>query len=130
MSVKVGGIMCSAPSSVAVENLANRIGHITRSVAARYNGRLVTNEPCERHRLVVRGYRPSDELQALMHLLEYPDEVKMTFFSHRSSRPPLSLAWWLLTLLRSQAKCVGTLHADDKESLYKLQQGKGQSQLV
>ncbi|KAM0186963.1 hypothetical protein ACHAPI_011470 [Fusarium lateritium] len=125
MQAKLGQILCSAPTHVAVDNFASRIDKTTRAVAARYNqGKGKNDTTRSHHRLVVRVYTPDDEVTALMHLLEKPDAVDYAVNKGQFSTPSrwklhLSLAYWLLVLLRSPI--VPALGPDDSTALQELQ---------
>lgn len=125
---KVGQILVSAPSSAAVDNIANRIHWTSRTVIARCNDLCDFSkvDPCRRRNtLVIRGYEEDDELRAFLHLLKYPADDDMNLLargvaSHQRWQPSLSVAVWLLALLRSQAICVPELQPEDKASLHGL----------
>ncbi|KAM0324628.1 hypothetical protein ACHAQA_008017 [Verticillium albo-atrum] len=125
MQASLGRILCSAPTNVAVDNFANRLDRITASVCARRNKGLSEDDPARaRHRLVICAYRPADEFAAFTHLLRYPTA------EHKLPGPPagrfskwqlpLSVASWLLMLLRSQATGIRQLHPDDCPTLHML----------
>ncbi|KAF4991590.1 hypothetical protein FGRMN_7709 [Fusarium graminum] len=126
MQAKLGQILCSAPTHVAVDNFASRIDKTTRAIAARYNqdkgGDGATRS---HHRFVIRVYGLGDELMVFKRLLEKPDAVdsaanKGQFVAASRWKLHLSLAYWLLVLLRSPV--VPPLASDDSKALHGLQQ--------
>ncbi|GKT57118.1 DNA helicase [Colletotrichum tofieldiae] len=127
MCATVGKVLCCGPSNVSVDNFADRLNRVTRSVSARYNeGKPEGDNSRSRHQFVIRAFKINREVEAALHLLAKPDETDMTFLSRGWGRktkwqPHLSVAVWMLVLLRSQAKCVWTLHSDDSEWLHRKQ---------
>ncbi|KAK1716866.1 P-loop containing nucleoside triphosphate hydrolase protein [Colletotrichum acutatum] len=123
MEYSLGPVFCTAPANVAVTNFAVRIDKITRQVCLRYNDNLPESTPRARHRMVLRGYRRDHELAAFKALLEDPRLGDMAAPRFQDRAVPwcleLSVAFWLLVLLRSPA--VRDLHKDDKEALHQLQ---------
>ncbi|KAM0190040.1 hypothetical protein ACHAPI_009676 [Fusarium lateritium] len=119
-------VLCSAPTHVAVGNFSGCINKRTRAIAARYNqGKAPDHVSRCRHRLVVRAYSPGDEVAAFRNLLEKPglgDTAAKTgqvlIPSHWKLH--LSLAYWVLVLLRSPA--VPVMDIDDSKALHDLQQ--------
>ncbi|TEA21718.1 DNA-binding protein SMUBP-2 [Colletotrichum sidae] len=126
MWAKLGRILCSAPSDVAVDNLAEQLNRTSRRVMSRYNsGKCDGYTYCGRDPFVVRGYKADEEYMAFMHLLRNPDEEDMEFLSHSSFRPStwkpsLSVACWLLAVVGSKAKCVRALHPLAKAALHEM----------
>jgi len=122
MEASLGHILGSGPSNAAVDNLAHRLDQISRSACARYNSRNKNGGPCMRHKLVVRGYNKQRELAAFMSLLEDPDFVPANPGTQKNPwQLDLSVAYWLLVLLRSRARGVHVLDPDDSEELHCLQ---------
>lgn len=65
-----------ASTQVAVDNFANHLDVITRSIAEEYNKGKKADDPSRlRHRFVLRIYTPNNELRALKDLLEKPDAI-------------------------------------------------------
>lgn len=123
MEYSLGPVFCTAPANVAVTNFAVRIDKITRQVCLQYNDNLPESTPRARHRIVLRGYRRDHELAAFKALLKDPRLGDMAAPRFQDRAAPwcleLSVAFWLLVLLRSPA--VRDLHKDDKEALHQLQ---------
>ncbi|TDZ28401.1 hypothetical protein C8035_v007601 [Colletotrichum spinosum] len=126
MWAKLGQLLCSAPSDVAVDNLAEHLDGTCRRVISRYNsGKSDEHTSCGHYPLVVRGYKADEEYMAFMHLLRNPDEEDMEFLSRRAFRtskwkPSLSVACWLLAVVGSKAKCVRALHPLAKLALHEM----------
>ncbi|KAI8712839.1 AAA-12 domain-containing protein [Fusarium sp. LHS14.1] len=125
MHAKLGKILCSAPTNVAVDNFASRLDIRTRAVVERYNRGLQGGQPRRRHTFVVRAYRPEHESVAFERLLQdsrIGDGAAPKPFARRPSkwRLHLSCAFWLLVLLRSPV--VRELHPDDSPVLHEIQQ--------
>ncbi|KAM0496632.1 hypothetical protein ACHAP8_007209 [Fusarium lateritium] len=127
MEASLGRIFCSAPTNVAVDNLASRIDKRTAEIAARCNdGKQVGEAPRVLRRLVVRAYNRKHEVTAFGRLLQDPSQgdsaAPRSFFSAPSKwKLHLSSAYWLLMLLRSPM--VRPLHQDDAPILHRLQEG-------
>ncbi|ESU09736.1 hypothetical protein FGSG_03478 [Fusarium graminearum PH-1] len=76
MQAKFGQILCSAPTHVAVDDFANRLDQITRSIAEEYNKVKKADDPSRlRHRFMLRVFTSNNELRALRALLEKPDAI-------------------------------------------------------
>ncbi|KAL2673660.1 hypothetical protein Neosp_012103 [[Neocosmospora] mangrovei] len=125
MHAKLGKILCSAPTNVAIDNFSNRLDTRTRAVVERYNTGLQGGQARRRHVFVVRAYRPEQEAIAFETLLRNPDAGDGAVPKLLGRRAPkwrlhLSCAFWLLVLLRSPA--VRELHPDDSEELHEMQQ--------
>ncbi|CZS81590.1 unnamed protein product [Fusarium graminearum] len=76
MQAKFGQILCSAPTHVAVDDFANRLDQITRSIAEEYNKGKKADDPSRlRHRFMLRVFTSNNELRALRALLEKPDAI-------------------------------------------------------
>ncbi|KAM5349632.1 hypothetical protein ACJ41O_006137 [Fusarium nematophilum] len=125
MEAKLGKILCSGPTNVAVDNLAARLDTRTRAVVQRYNqGKQQDDLARRRHKLVVRAYNPRDEFMALSRLLQSPHDADNALAKNSWRAPPkwklhLSSAFWLLVVLRSPA--VREIHPDDSKVLHELQ---------
>ncbi|KAF4418336.1 putative helicase MAGATAMA 3 [Colletotrichum fructicola] len=123
MEYSFGRVFCTAPSNVAVTNLAVRTYRITMAVCDRHNDNLPDETPRARHRMILRGYKRKDEVAAFSSLLKDPklgDAAAPRKFGGISHwRLDLSLALWVLVLLRSPF--VRELHDDDKKELHELQ---------
>ncbi|KAM0420980.1 hypothetical protein ACHAPT_011223 [Fusarium lateritium] len=125
MQAKLGKILCSAPTNVAIDTFAARLDGRTRAISDRYNTRLQGGQVRRRHKLVVRAYRPEQESIAFERLLQDPrigDDAAPKVFGRKPSKWKLHLscAFWLLVLLGSPA--VRELHPDDSEALHEMQQ--------
>ncbi|KAH7146272.1 P-loop containing nucleoside triphosphate hydrolase protein [Dactylonectria macrodidyma] len=116
MKASFGKILCSGPSNVAVNVFAQRIDRITTSVTDRYN-KGKSDKARTRRQLVVRGYKPQDEMDAFLNLLEHPTDGNNAA-PGSGWQLHLSIAFWLLVVLRCPA--VRTLHADDNPALHEL----------
>ena len=123
LGAKCGPILCSGPTHVSVDNFAERLDRVTRSVVARCNQGKGQADRIS-HSLVIRGYKEKDEMEAFLHLIRTPASGDMAS-PHRGWKVGskwklhLSVAYWVLVLLRSKA--VGELHPDDKPALLGLQ---------
>lgn len=120
----LGKIYGSGPTHVAVENFSARLGCITASVTNRYNKDKKADDPSRARRLlVIRGNKINDEVEAFFNLLKSP-RIGNAAAPNRWWTPPskwtmhLSLAFWLLVLLRSPG--VQELHPDDSVAIFKL----------
>jgi len=112
MQAKVGPVLCSGPTNVAVDNFAERLDRLSKSVASRCN---------TYHRLVIRGYRLQDEFVAFRTLIEYPNRGEPKVPSSKW-KLHLSLAYWLLVLLRSPARGLDPLPTNVSPQLLAIQQ--------
>ncbi|KAM0268096.1 hypothetical protein ACHAQH_010038, partial [Verticillium albo-atrum] len=125
MQASLGNIYCSGPSNVSVDNFTARIDRLTRSICARYNQGKDENDPSRaRHRMVIRGYKPRDESTAFMALVQKTmdgsrAETHRGLLRNSKWQLHLSVAYWLLVLLRSPS--VDQLHPDDSKTLHALQ---------
>ncbi|KAF5573864.1 hypothetical protein FPCIR_13813 [Fusarium pseudocircinatum] len=125
MQVQLGQILCSGPSHEAIDIFADRLDQRARAVAARYNTVLPAGDDkrCH-HRMVVRMYKPGDELNAVAQLVKNPEDLDWTarrgeFVERSHWKLHLSLAYWFLVVMRSSA--VPPLDEDSKPGLVKLQ---------
>ncbi|KID89896.1 DNA helicase [Metarhizium guizhouense ARSEF 977] len=67
-------VYVSAPTNVAVDNIAARIYETSRRVVETANGSMESGNPDRLRRLlVIRGYKPDDEMAAFLRLLQNPD---------------------------------------------------------
>ncbi|KAK7428202.1 hypothetical protein QQZ08_005268 [Neonectria magnoliae] len=119
-------LYASAPTHVAVDNFAARIDRVSSRVVDRYNqGKSVDDPTRARGKIVVRGYRPDDELRAFRKLLENPTDGDISVFSTSGGKSKwklnLSLAYWLLMVLGSPA--VRGLGPDDSPALHRAHNG-------
>ncbi|KAF4499490.1 hypothetical protein FAGAP_4280, partial [Fusarium agapanthi] len=125
MEAKLGQILCSGPSHASIDLFASRLDTRGRAVAARYNTILPAGHPDRRrHHLVIRMYAQGDELMAIAQLLNNPQAVDWAqnmgeFFPETHWKMRLSLAYWTLAILRSNA--VPALDADCKPFLRTIQ---------
>ncbi|KAI7772280.1 hypothetical protein LZL87_007641 [Fusarium oxysporum] len=122
MQAQLGQILCSGPSHASIDIFAGRLDQRARAVAARYNTIMPAGDVdrCH-HRLVIRMYRPGDEINAVTQLSRNPQDVDWAArrgeFSPESHwKLHLSLAYWFLVVLRSNA--VPPLHVDSKPGLW------------
>ncbi|KAF7554912.1 hypothetical protein G7Z17_g2536 [Cylindrodendrum hubeiense] len=124
MQASCGKVFCSGPSNVAIDNFAARIDRITSNVTAKYNKDKQDDALDQTHRrLVVRGYKPQDEMDAFLHLLEKPADGDKAaphrgFAGTSKWQLHLSIAFWLLVVLRCPT--VRALHPDDHPKLHEL----------
>ncbi|KAH7147590.1 hypothetical protein DER46DRAFT_629669 [Fusarium sp. MPI-SDFR-AT-0072] len=125
VQAQLGQILCSGPSHASIDIFADRLDQRARAVAARYNTIMPAGDVdrCH-HRLVIRMYRPGNEINAVTQLSMNPQDVDWAArrgeFSPESHwKLHLSLAYWFLVVLRSNA--VPPLHVDSKPGLVNLQ---------
>ncbi|EWZ83301.1 hypothetical protein FOWG_13218 [Fusarium oxysporum f. sp. lycopersici MN25] len=111
--------------SLTCDIFAHRLDQRARAVAARYNTVMPAGdaERCH-HRLVIRIYRPGDDINAVTQLLRDTQDVDWAarrgeFFPESHWKLHLSLAYWFLVVLRSNA--VPPLHVDSKPGLVNLE---------
>ncbi|KAH0496386.1 hypothetical protein TgHK011_003749 [Trichoderma gracile] len=123
MVERYGRVLCSAPSDAAVDNFAARLDTRTRAMAEACNRRTEQSGPKRyRHRLVIRAYHPSAEVDAFNALLKDPslgDEAAPKGWEPRWMLH-LSLTFWFLAVLGSPA--VRELHPNDSQDLWDLRQ--------
>ncbi|KAI0901692.1 P-loop containing nucleoside triphosphate hydrolase protein [Annulohypoxylon nitens] len=122
MRVRFGPILCSAPSHVAVSNLAERIYRAAASACERLNRDKPEADIPSRRLLVVRGYKDVEEVTATICILRNPEaDPTVTAREARVTchwKLNLSLAYWVLCCLRSTG--VKGLHEDDSAALHDL----------
>ena len=122
-----GTTLCSGPSNVAVDNLAERTDRVDRETCDRYNSivPLTCKEDRCIRRLVIRGYAMKQELAAFNRLLEDPEalEAPEHGWSLASKwKLPNSLAFWLLVCLNSRAtREIRAIDQDDNPVLHDIQ---------
>ena len=112
MNVKFGQILCSGPTNPTIDNYAQKIDEVARSVTQRCRTTYLYLGYCRP--MIVRGYKMSDELHAFKHLLEFPEDSEAELFSEfqRSAwRLPFSVTYWALVVLESSA--VDAIPVDD-----------------
>ncbi|CVL12915.1 uncharacterized protein FPRN_14742 [Fusarium proliferatum] len=125
MEAKLGKILCSGPSHASIDLFASHLDTRGRAVAARYNTILPAGHPGRRrHHLVIRMYAQNDEMMAVAQILNNPQAVEWAqnmdeFFRETHWKMHLSLAYWTLAILRSNA--VPALDADCKLNLRTIQ---------
>ncbi|KAF5700358.1 hypothetical protein FGLOB1_10822 [Fusarium globosum] len=125
MEAKLGKILCSGPSYASIDLFASHLDTRGRAVAARYNTILPAGHPDRRrHHLVIRMYAQNDEMMAVAQILNNPQAVDWAqnmdeFFRETHWKMHLSLAYWTLAILRSNA--VPALDADCKLNLRTIQ---------
>ncbi|KAM0201621.1 hypothetical protein ACHAPI_001667 [Fusarium lateritium] len=126
MQAKLGKILCSGPTNVAIDNFAARLARRDEATIDRYNkGKAAEDPGRRRYKLIIRGYNPSQEVAAITSLLQDPkcgdDAVPPSSWKLPSQwKLNLSCAFWLLLVLRSPA--VGReLRSDDHPALHALQ---------
>ncbi|KAH7316633.1 P-loop containing nucleoside triphosphate hydrolase protein [Stachybotrys elegans] len=121
MQAKLHKVLCSAPSNVAVCNIAARIDERTRAITERLNQ---TGKTRYRHRLVVRGFRIAHEARAFWNMLKDPklgdEAAPRTIWGGVTShwKLHLSVAQWFLAILGCPD--VRPIHPDDSEAIIKL----------
>lgn len=118
-----GPVLCSAPSHVAVDNLAERLDKVDLYVCDRHNG--INSENPIRRQVVVRGHRMETEYRAFTRLLIVPTDGDNAALGPKVKgtskwKLHLSLTFWLLVLLGSHAKGVRPLPEGDSTSLHRL----------
>ncbi|KAL0936330.1 DNA helicase [Colletotrichum truncatum] len=125
MRLSLGPTACSAPSHVAITNLAERLDRTSISVSQRINNRKASQDSSRaRQTFILRVFKLENEYKAFLALLKKPGSgdkaapkirgtpVKWTF--------NLSLAYWLLVLLKSPAT-TRRLVSDDSLALQAIQ---------
>ncbi|KAJ4328076.1 hypothetical protein N0V84_001444 [Fusarium piperis] len=125
MHAKLGKILCSAPTNVAIDNFASRLERRGRAVVERYNNGLQEGQARRRRPFVVRAFKPHQEEEAFLELLRKPQAVnkgasKPTWGVPSKWTLPMSCTFWLLVILRSPL--VRELHPDDCEALHEIQE--------
>ncbi|KAF5723280.1 hypothetical protein FMUND_2025 [Fusarium mundagurra] len=125
MQVQLGQILCSGPTHESIDVFADRLDQRARAIAARYNTVMPEGDVkrCY-HRMVVRMYKPGDEINAITQLVKNPEDLDWAsrcgeFVGQSHWKLHLSLAYWFLVIMRSTA--VPPLSQDSKPGLVKLQ---------
>lgn len=123
MQVKFGKTLCTALTHVATDNFVARLQRRNCAIVEALNKDVKPMDTRRRRKLVVRVHKEFDELTALDRLLENPKLKPPEVIPKRATESKwtleLSLAFWLLTLVRSEA--VRELHADDPKVLFDIQ---------
>lgn len=124
MLVTLGKVYASAPTNVATDNFAERLDLISQRVAARRNEGKSAGDKRARSALVLRGYKPDEEVDAFFNLLRDPrlgDKAGSNNNWRIESRWRLHLSpsYWLLMVLRSPI--VRLLGPSDPLSIHKMQ---------
>lgn len=116
-----GKVLCSGPTNLSIDNLSSRIDTVATKVVDKSNigGALTHHYP-----MVLRAYKPDDELGAFEFALRNPDDPvnaapKKRWQYASKWTLPLSAAFWLLVLFRSGA--VRSLREQDTPALHELQ---------
>ena len=126
MARSLGKILCSGPTNVSVDNLASRIDQVSSRVIDRYNRDKQPDDTTRAHpHLVVRAYKPKDEADAFLNLLQNLHDgdnaaPNRTWRASSKWKLHLSAAFWLLVLLGAKAKGVRELRLDDSTALHEL----------
>ncbi|KAF7547026.1 hypothetical protein G7Z17_g7999 [Cylindrodendrum hubeiense] len=123
MSASLGKIYASAPTHVAVDNFAARLGLVTARVIDRLNQGKEDTDRVHR-KLIIRAYKQSEEINAFENLIQNPHNgdsatPRSSWKAPSKWKLHLSLAYWLLMLLRSPS--VRDLHVDDSPTLHQIQ---------
>jgi hypothetical protein len=73
MQVKLGKILCSGATNVAMDNFADRLARRDEATTDRYNkGKAAADAGRRRYKLIIRGYNPSQEVAGITSLLQNP----------------------------------------------------------
>ncbi|KAM0669770.1 hypothetical protein ACQRIU_000165 [Beauveria bassiana] len=131
MAARLGKVLCSGPTNVAISNFAERIYKRSCAVVERYKANMGKEAntdkeaPSYRRLTVVRGYKLEIELVAIKALLQDPSLGDAAVPDHMlldnsNSRWKLHLSptYWLLMVLGSPA--VRKLENDDSAGLWAL----------
>ncbi|EKJ73155.1 hypothetical protein FPSE_06768 [Fusarium pseudograminearum CS3096] len=125
MEAKVGKVLCSGPTNVAIDNFSRRLFSRSQAIADHYNKGKALGDPTRRqYKLVLRAYNPTHEHTAFTHLLEDPKAVQNAAPTSAWKFPskwklPLSCAFWILLALGSRA-AGRELHPDDPVFVHEL----------
>ncbi|KAM0351036.1 hypothetical protein ACHAPU_002817 [Fusarium lateritium] len=126
MRARLGKILCSGPTNIAIDNFADRLVQRDRAITDRFNkGKPPSDKTRRRYNLIVRGYNPDHEAGAVASLLMDPKLGDKAAPSSSWKFPSpwklnSSCAFWLLLVLRSPA-AGRELHPDDPKFLHDLQ---------
>ncbi|RGP73354.1 DNA helicase [Fusarium longipes] len=118
LEAKVGKVLCSGPTNVAIDNFSHRLFGHSQAIVDRYNkGKDLSDYTRRCYKLIIRAYNVEHELAALTALLRDPnvgDKAAPTSVWKLPSKwkLPLSCAFWLLLDLGSPA-AGWELHHDD-----------------
>jgi len=121
-----GPTLCSGPSNIAVDNLAERMDRIDLETCDQYNRGIPPTRKDDRstRRLIIRGYPMHQEVAAFRRLLENPDALQapeQEWGIVGKWKFPTSLAFWLLVCLDSRAtQAIRTIHVDGAPALHGL----------
>lgn len=117
----LGKVFCSGPSNAAVDSLAYQLDRIATSVCDRYNEGKMKGDPSRARRpLVVRGYNAAHEIEAVWQMLQHPDRDPGPSGNKTGWNRHLSVAYWFLVLMGSQANGIRELDEDDSEVLHQM----------
>lgn len=120
-------VYLSGPTPVSVDNAAARLDVVDSLVTKRLNDKFspARGSPTYRRKLIIRAYEIQDEVGAFCNLLRNPHdgdqaapESGSPWFPKSEWKLNLSLAYWLLIVLRSPA--VRQLGPDDKQVLHEI----------
>ncbi|KAB5543147.1 AAA domain-containing protein [Coniochaeta sp. 2T2.1] len=126
-----GKILASGPTNISVDNLASKTDLLATKIVDKANKDAATPH---HYPMVLRGHKPADELQNFVYALEHPADPVADGARSRWKPPPkwhleLSVAFWLLAVLRSSA--VRGLREHDSQALQDLQRDvDGRSELA
>ena len=107
---------------LATDNFANRLHKVTQTATDRLNrNKPISDRSRARRALIVRGYKPVDEVAALFNILKDTtagDNAAPTenWFGGSTWKLHLSATYWVLVMLRSPV--VPPLHEDDALALH------------
>ncbi|RGP71948.1 DNA helicase [Fusarium sporotrichioides] len=125
MEAKIGKVLCSGPTNVAIDNFSHRLFARSRAITDRYNKGKAPGDPTRRrYKLVVRAYNPVHEQTAITSLLEDPESGDNAAPTSAWKLPskwklPLSCAFWVLLALGSPAAGC-ELHPGDPVFVHEL----------
>ncbi|KAF5249312.1 hypothetical protein FANTH_5393 [Fusarium anthophilum] len=131
LQAKVGKVLCSGPTNTAVDGFAYRLNKHTWDITEKLNaGKSLDESSRYRRKVIVRPYSFDQELNAFYTLLKKPELGKEVLDDRKFTGEPnrhvdwklqLSVAYWLLLLMRSSA-LDRVLEPEDSLSLHKMQQ--------
>lgn len=125
MEAKVGKVLCSGPTNVAIDNFSQRLFLRSQAIVGRCNkGKEAGDPSCRRYKLVVRAYTPTHEQTAITSLLINPAVGNSATPTNAWKLPSkwklhLSCAFWILLALGSRA-AGRELHSDDPAFVHEL----------
>ncbi|KAM0255907.1 hypothetical protein ACHAQJ_005308 [Trichoderma viride] len=125
MLAAVKRVFATAPTNVATDNFAKRLDCISQRVTARRNeGKSADDMTRARSALVLRGYKPDEEVDAFFNTLRDPqlgDKAgpNNNWGTESKWKLYLSPTFWLLMVLRSPA--VRYLSANDPLAIHEMQ---------